>query len=371
VLFLIKTLMEEREGFVFKDYTLIKRLDSGNSAHVWLALHNPTEIKVALKIVEKSKISGSKQFMKFMCGITLMRHVKHPFVTRLFEVVEIRDCYVIVIQYCENGTLEDLILRKKQIPEDSAKIIFSQIALALDFLHNDVHVAHRDIKPQNILLDKNNYVHLADFGLSKSFTEAEPLFSTFCGTPQYIAPEILNKPQYSAKADIWSLGVILYLMVYGHLPFEGQSIQEITQKISYSDPIYAPSTSSELRDLMQKLLNKNPNERPSMSEILKHPWLNNNNLIQKIRNNIETYFKIESDRPKFVDIGEKIEFIEKEKERFNIESTYCSNVVDFQCSCPIPQKEMKTSKSTLFTPKVFRRIKNTTPINFPRKKSSI
>ena len=363
--------MEEKEGFVFRDYTLIKRLDTGRSAHVWLATHNPTGIKVALKIIEREKISSQKLFMKFICCITLMKHIKHPFVTRLYEMIETKDCYIIVIQYCENGTLEDLVLHKKELSEDNARVLFMEIAVAVEFLHNNVHVAHRDIKPQNILIDKNNFAHLADFGLSKSFTEGRAMFSTFCGTPSYLAPEILNEPQYSNKADIWSLGVILYFMVYGHLPFEGESIQEISQKISYSDPVYATTTSCELIDLMQRLLNKNPSQRPSITEILKHPWLNHTGLLQRIKDNVEKYFRIESDRPKFENVSEKIRFIEKEKDDFRIDSSYSSNVVDTKTINVTPHKIMKGSRSSTFVPKVVKKVRSSTPIDFPRRKSSI
>lgn len=363
--------MEEREGFVFHDYTLIKRLDTGQSAHVWLATHNPTGIKVALKIIGRETISSQKHFMKFICHITLMKHIKHPFVTRLYEVIEAKDCYIIVIQYCENGTLEDLILHRKELSEDNARIIFLEIAVAVEFLHNNVHVVHRDIKPQNILIDKNNFAHLADFGLSKSFAEGKAVFSTFCGTPSYLAPEILNEPQYSCKADIWSLGVILYFMVYGHLPFEGENIQEISQKISYSDPFYAPTVSCECIDLMQRLLNKNQDQRPSISEILRHPWLNHTSLLQMIKCNVEKYFSIESSKPKFENIGEKIKFFEKEKEEFRIDSTYSSNVDGTKTVKIEPNKVMRVSRSSTFVPKVVKRTRSSTPINFPRKKSTI
>ena len=373
--------MEEIPGETFRDYRLIERIDNGSCSHVWLALHIPSNTKVAMKIIPKCDIKNSDLMLKFICGVTLMKHIKHPLVTRFFEVVETDNNFVIVQQYCERGTLETLINEKKVLCEDTALKIFTQIAVALDFLHTKVHVAHRYIKPQNILLDSKIHVHIADFGLSKAFTEAKPLFSTLCGTPKYIAPEMLNSQQYTSKADVWSLGIILYYMVVGNVPFDGDTVAEISQKISYSDPYYPPYLSTEIIDLLQKLLRKNPDQRLTSSQVLQHKWLNHTNFIQIIQQNIEEFFRVESNSPKFKTLSEKIIFVQHENEEFDLEQQIKPKEIQEEphhkvSSLPktkLPMvKIMKTSRSgsATFKPQKIKKVKSQ-QLNFPKLKSSI
>ena len=363
-----------KTSFPLKDYTLVRPIDCGATCEVWLAVHNPSHVNVAIKMIDKKNVSKPELFLRLLSSISLVKNINHPFINRFLEYYDMPDYYYVVLEYCENGTLDSNIKENSQICENIARKIFIQLALALDYLHNVVHVVHRDIKPQNVLLDKNNNIHLADFGLSKTFQDGKPLFTTFCGTVHYIAPELLYSKTYSSKADIWSLGVLLYYMVCGTMPFDGQSVGEISQKISYSDPEFPLFLSFELRNLLQQMMNKNPDQRPSIQQVLLHPWLNHNNLIELMRYNIRKFNESHKHMPLFTNLSDKIIYLEKERECFANDKIPENSEEIFP---PTPTKMSpgscnKILKTIHRTPKTIKKSRSTQmAIQFPRRKSMI
>jgi len=185
-----------------------------------------------------------------------------------------------VLEYAENGTLFEYIRRKKKCSENESFIYFFQTALALDYLHKR-NIIHRDIKPENLLLDKSGNIKVCDFGWSAEADNAKR--QTFCGTIDYMAPEMIKNLPYDYHIDIWSLGVLLYELLHGKAPFRGRNDEEKCKNIAKNAGIiFNSELSPEVCDLITKILRPNPAERLSMMEIFNHRWMKKYEIIYKI-----------------------------------------------------------------------------------------
>ena len=181
------------------------------------------------------------------------------------------------MEFSNNGNLLEYINKIGKIKEDTAKKIFCQLLSALRYLHEEMLILHRDIKMENILLTTENNIRLIDFGLSAEISMTENLFSTFCGSMPYIAPEITKKEDYSTAVDIWSAGVILYCMVTGSLPFYSQNTHVLIKQIQESEPFFPSYLSPDLVDLLKGLLSKDKNSRLTAASASVHPWISSTN----------------------------------------------------------------------------------------------
>lgn len=176
-----------------------------------------------------------------------------------------------IMEYINGGELSDYIISKKRLNEDEACRIFRQIISAIEDLHKN-GIAHRDLKPENILLDSDRNVKIIDFGLSNTYKPGEML-KTACGSPCYAAPEMIAGKSYHGLAtDIWSCGIILFLMVCGQLPFDDKNTARLYKKILEDDLAISKLVSPEARDLLKNVLNKDPVKRYSVKQIMEHPW---------------------------------------------------------------------------------------------------
>jgi serine/threonine protein kinase len=183
------------------------------------------------------------------------------------------DNFFLVMEHVPCGSLASHIHKHTRLSENEARSMFFQLMVALRYLHREMHIAHRDLKAENILMDQHMNIRLIDFGLSNSFTDDDPFFSTRCGSPAYVSPEIIRGEPHTAACDIWSAGVLLYVMVVGDLPFTGSNVKILMDQI-LKTPVSIPSyLSPELQDLLQMLLIKQPSGRIQMAQILGHPWL--------------------------------------------------------------------------------------------------
>lgn len=261
------------DGKIAGLYDLEETLGRGHFAVVKLARHVFTGEKVAVKVIDKSKldeVSRAHLFQEVRC----MKLVQHPNVVRLYEVIDTATKLYLVLELGDGGDLYEYILKHETgLPEKIAKEYFTQIVRAISYCHQ-LHVVHRDLKPENVVFFKNRgIVKLTDFGFSNKFYPGQKL-ETSCGSLAYSAPEILLGDSYDAPAvDVWSLGVILYMLVCGQPPFQEANDSETLTMImdcKYDIPAHV---SDNCRKLISRMLVKNPDKRATLMEITSHPWL--------------------------------------------------------------------------------------------------
>lgn len=254
-------------------YTLREQIGQGSFGCVYKAIHKLTNIEVSIKMVDKKLIvSNGEAKSHFENEIIIMKDLNHPLITQLYEIVDSEDHLYIVLEYAKSDLLRYLNNKTECMDEKEARKIFTQLIYVLQYLHNTKKIAHRDLKPENILLDSNNNIKLIDFGFSKSF-DKNILFSSLCGSPAYVAPEIVTGKKYNQMSDIWSSGIILYAMITGQLPFNGSTIEAQLKKTAFEEPYYPSRMSNQLVKFLQRILQKDYHNRPSLEELLEDPWM--------------------------------------------------------------------------------------------------
>ena len=264
-------------------YDLLSILGEGNSSTVFLGVNNETKRCVAIKRI--SKDIEDDLLTKVKREIQLVSRLRHPFIVDFHETFEDDSFYYIVTENCEGGSLDELIVREGGLNDQVAIMIMTELAFALSYLHKSQKVMHRDLKVENVLLDKHGHAKLGDFGFSTVFEDDTPMKRTACGSPAYAPPEMVMHSAYTNKADVWSLGVLLYVMLTSTFPFPGDSIQQCMSAILYHEPEYPKTLSSGVRELLQKMLEKDFEARLSIDEVLAHPTVMRHHLysaIQKI-----------------------------------------------------------------------------------------
>ncbi|KAK1134826.1 hypothetical protein K0M31_007597 [Melipona bicolor] len=253
-------------------YDLEKTIGSGGFAKVKLATHIATGEKVAIKIMDK--ISLGDDLPRVKLEVQALKTLLHQHICRLYQVIETDGHYFMVIEYCSGGELFDHIVEKNRLSETESRKFFRQIVSAVAYLHS-LGYAHRDLKPENVLLDREENLKLIDFGLcAKPKNGIDSHLQTSCGSPTYAAPElILGKKYLGSEVDIWSMGVLLYALLCGFLPFDDNSIENLYRKIlsgKYAEPSWL-STSS--KRLIRAMLQIDPKKRITIQELCNHPWI--------------------------------------------------------------------------------------------------
>lgn len=235
-----------------------------------VAYHMATHERVALKIINRKTLAKSDMQGRVEREISYLRLLRHPHIIKLYDVIKSKDEIIMVIEYA-GKELFDYIVQQGRMSEDVARRFFQQIISAVEYCHRH-KIVHRDLKPENLLLDENLNVKIADFGLSNIMTDGNFL-KTSCGSPNYAAPEVISGKLYAGpEVDVWSCGVILYIMLCGRLPFDDEFIPNLFKKISggvYSIP---PGISPESKHLLQRMLVVNPLDRITVHEIMEDPW---------------------------------------------------------------------------------------------------
>ena len=252
-------------------YIILKDLGHGSYGQVKKVKHKKMNEVRAMKITNKKSVSSKYE-------IEILRKISHPNITNIFEIFEDSKKYYIIMEFLEGGELFDAITSIGSFSEESACQIMKQILSAIFYLHSS-NIVHRDLKPENIMLlqkpqNDNYHIKLIDFGTAKEFKPGKKMCK-FIGTSYYIAPEVL-KERYDEKCDVWSCGIILYILLCGYPPFNGNTNVEIFQAIQNQNPIFTgeewEDITSEAKDLIKLMLKKNPNERWSAEQCLKHKW---------------------------------------------------------------------------------------------------
>ncbi|XP_041710934.1 MAP/microtubule affinity-regulating kinase 3 isoform X11 [Coregonus clupeaformis] len=254
------------------NYRLLKTIGKGNFAKVKLARHILTGREVAIKIIDKTQLNPNS-LQKLFREVRIMKILNHPNIVKLFEVIETERTLYLVMEYASGGEVFDYLVAHGRMKEKEARAKFRQIVSAVQYCHQK-HIVHRDLKAENLLLDADMNIKIADFGFSNEFTMGNKL-DTFCGSPPYAAPELFQGKKYDGpEVDVWSLGVILYTLVSGSLPFDGQNLKELRERVlrgKYRIPFYM---STDCENLLKRFLVLNPAKRGTLEEIMKDRWIN-------------------------------------------------------------------------------------------------
>lgn len=254
-------------------YDMGRVLGQGTFAKVHHARNRQTGESVAIKVIDKEKIVKIGLIEQMNREISVMRLVPHPNVVRIYEVMATRAKIYMVMEYARGGELFNKVARGR-LKEEAARRYFQQLIAAVDFCHSR-GVYHRDLKPENLLLDGSRNLKVSDFGLSalEESKREDGLLYTTCGTPAYVAPEVIHRKGYDgAKADVWSCGVILYVLLAGFLPFRDSNLMKLYRKIIKGDfrcPTWFPP---QVRKLLSRILDPNPNTRITLSRIMEDRW---------------------------------------------------------------------------------------------------
>lgn len=252
------------------DYILKQTIGEGSFSKVKLAVHKPSNNTVAIKIISKQNLSKNDR-LRTEREISILSSLNHPHIIHVIEIIQTDSFYYIVMEYCPEGELFSYIVNRKRLSEEEASFLFYQIVNAVEYIHSK-SISHRDLKPENILLLSNRSIKVIDFGLSNYFDNKTAL-DTPCGSPCYAAPEMLKNKLYDGrKVDIWSIGIILYAMVCGYLPFDDKNTQRLYQKVMKSQVTYTKNISSNAKNLINQMLVKDPKKRITIEGIKKHPF---------------------------------------------------------------------------------------------------
>lgn len=259
-----------------KQYILTEKLGSGSYATVYKA-YKKTGLRevVAVKCILKSSLNKAST-ENLLTEIELLKNLKHQHIVELKDFLWDSKHIFLVMEYCGGGDLSHFIRSKRTLPERIVRKFLQQIALAMEYLRSNC-VAHMDLKPQNILLTSNSnpIIKLADFGFAKTMVDGDEL-QVMRGSPLYMGPEIICLKSYDARVDLWSIGVILYECLFGRAPFASTSFKELGEKIWDSKPVELPpgvQVSDDCRDLLLRLLQRNPDDRILFEEFFTHPFV--------------------------------------------------------------------------------------------------
>ncbi|GJN33991.1 hypothetical protein PR202_gb22622 [Eleusine coracana subsp. coracana] len=265
---------EPARKLVLGKYELGRVLGQGTFAKVYYARDVSTGGAVAIKVIDKARLRRTEGMVEQLRReISIMRLVRHPHVVGIREVLASRSRVFVVMEYARGGELFAKVARGR-LSEDHARRYFQQLVAAVGFCHSR-GVAHRDLKPENLLLDEEGRLKVTDFGLAALPEQLrhDGLLHTQCGTPAYVAPEVLRKRGYDgARADLWSCGVVLYVLLCGFLPFQHDNYVKMYQKIFKAEYQVPPWLSGDARRLIARLLVVDPAKRASVAEIMCTPW---------------------------------------------------------------------------------------------------
>lgn len=282
-----------RKDSITERYNLQEILGEGAFGKVVKARDKETNQTVAIKIISKKDLD-SHEHKSVLTEINVSTNLNHPNIVKLVDVYDTPQAYMIVFEIMNGGELYDRICDKEQFTETEAASVLRPLVDALKYCHSQ-GVAHRDIKPENLLFEEegdHSLIKVADFGMAKIVDNSTNVMSTVCGTQAYLAPEVISNQKYDFACDIWSLGVVLYVMLCGYPPFDSDSNEENTKNIkggifSFPSPDW-DNVSENAKDLVRKMLTPDPKLRITADKILTHPWLVENsenvlNITEKLR----------------------------------------------------------------------------------------
>ena len=251
------------------NYTVERVLGRGSYSTVYKAKHKKIDQYVAIKQIYKSHTTPEK----FSKELSLMKQIDHPFAIVLYDTFEDDENYYLVMEYVEGETLISYLQNYSPLPEWKVQYLFIELISCLHYLHTQLKLVHRDLRLENIMIDKKGNIRVIDFGLGNFYGGHTQLLKTMCGSPSFASPEMLKGEQYTYTTDLWSAGCILYVLAVGKLPFEDNNMPNLINKILHTEPSYPSSLPQHLTQMIKHLLIKNNVQRASYAYIFKHPWI--------------------------------------------------------------------------------------------------
>ncbi|KMP05768.1 carbon catabolite-derepressing protein kinase [Coccidioides immitis RMSCC 3703] len=282
-----------------EQYKTVRMLGEGSFGKVKLAIHQATGREVALKIISRRKLLSRDMVGRVEREIQYLQLLRHPHIIKLYTVITTKTDIVMVLEYAERELFDYLVSRGK-CNDDEARTFFQQIICAVEYCHRH-KIVHRDLKPENLLMDREKNVKIADFGLSNIMTDGNFL-RTSCGSPNYAAPEVISGKLYAGpEVDVWSCGVILYVLLVGKLPFDDEYIPNLFRKISAGN-FYMPSyISTGAANLIRRMLQVHPVHRITIPEIRRDSWFKKD-LPQYLQHPAEEFVATGADPNKAIDL---------------------------------------------------------------------
>ncbi|CAA7398236.1 unnamed protein product [Spirodela intermedia] len=300
--------MEEKGNILLHKYEQGRLLGQGTFAKVYHARDLKTSQSVAIKVIDKEKVLKVGMMDQIKREISVMRLVRHPNIVQLHEVMATKGKIFFVMEYVKGGELFSRVA-KGRLKEEVVHKFFRQLISAVDFCHSR-GVYHRDLKPENLLLDENGNLKVSDFGLSAlaESKRQDGLLHTTCGTPAYVAPEVIQRIGYDgAMADVWSCGVILFVLLSGYLPFHDSNLMEMYRKIRRAEFKFPSWFPSDVRRLLSKILDPDPASRISTVRIMESSWFLKNFGEEKKKKKIKPAEVAENEAGLRADSGEVAE----------------------------------------------------------------
>ena len=262
---------KHKEEAILGDYIIKNAIGKGTFSEVRLGIHKNSGKKVAIKILDKTKMIEKEDLVRIVREIQMLSEMDNENVIKIYQIFEDEKNFLIIMEYCEGGELFNYIVKKQKIPENEASYFFYQIIKGIEYIHSK-KIAHRDLKPENLLLDKNNKIKIIDFGLSNYFDGTKKL-STPCGSPCYASPEMVSGKKYNGfYIDVWAIGIVLFAMLCGYLPFEDEKNEILFKQILSAKIDYPDHLSDLSKDMLQKIIVVDPDKRIKIREIKQHPF---------------------------------------------------------------------------------------------------
>ena len=309
-------------------------IGKGGYGEVWKVIHENSNKEYCIKILNKKEIFEEKLINQINKEISIMYNINHPYSIKLVNHFEDNEKLYLIMELASNGNLYTLIEtsnRGKSLDFTLLKKLIIQTIEIIKYLHSK-NIIYRDIKPENLLLDKDNNIKLCDYGWATYFTPGN-ILTTYCGTPEYVSPEMLNKRPYNQKVDIWAIGVLIFELVFGYAPFSSNYNEERFNnikncKIKWPKDINDNKKYKEVKNLIEKILRINPNERLSLQEIEEHEWLKDTYI--KMKNNKQTNEGFELDSISQTEIYKSLIMNNSVNKEFNSEKRTRKSSIYFE-----------------------------------------
>ena len=265
------TLTTETESLDLSCFTILEEIGNGSFGVVYRVKRNSTGEFFAMKSLSRGILQKQKQLKYAISECKIMKHLNHPFIVPLYHTFESQKYLYLILELCKYGDLSSLLEKKGKFDEDIAKFYLAEVILAIEYLHS-AGIIYRDLKPANILIDDDFHVKLADFGLAKEKSNEINLVLTIAGTPAYLAPEIVAKKGASYSSDIYGLGPLLYELLTGVTPYFSENIDLLFQNIKTAKLSFPNYISSQAKEFITLVMNKDPLKRPQISQIKRHQF---------------------------------------------------------------------------------------------------